>query len=299
MTIERKRAKAELYLFLITFVWGSTFIVTKDLLSEITPFAYVGVRFSIAALLFGLVSFRALGRWRKETMWRGGVLGFLLFAGFALQTFGLQTTSASKSAFITGMLVVFTPLWQVALERRLPRPGSILGVLLVTIGLYFLTSPSGGGFVLGDALTLGAAALFGLYIVYLDMFGKDDETAKLTMAQFVVAGGMGAVFAVSYESTDISLTPSAMAELGYLIIFATIVALYVQTRYQKDSTPTRSAVIFSLEPVIAAGFAYTVAGEILGLSGWLGGAIILTGLLLSEFSDTLFPGLSRWWPKEP
>jgi len=291
MNGDRRRARAELYLFLITFVWGSTFVVTKELLSSITPFVYIAVRFSAAALLFGLLSYRSLLAWNRSTVIKGGILGLLLFAGFALQTLGLQSTSASKSAFITGMLVVFTPLWQVALERRMPKPGSLLGVAFVMVGLYFLTSPSGSGFALGDVLTLGCALLFGLYIVFLDMFGETESASKLTMAQFVVAGLLSAGLAALTEPLRLALPAAAVGELAYLVVFATIVALYVQTRYQKDSTPTRSAVIFSLEPVIAAVFAYFVANEILGLSGWTGAALIMTGLLVSEFSDRIFrPG---------
>jgi len=145
MADTRTRARAELYLFLVTFVWGSTFIITKDLLQTVPPFTYIAIRFLAGAALFGAIAYRSLRQWDRRTFLHGSVLGILLFGGFALQTVGLQTTTASKSAFITGLMVVFTPMWQVLIEKRTPKPGSLAGVLLVTVGLYFLTSPSGGG----------------------------------------------------------------------------------------------------------------------------------------------------------
>jgi len=289
MSDTRVRARAELYLFLITFIWGSTFIITKELLQSVPPFTYIAIRFSLAALVFGSLAFRALRGWDRRTFLHGLVLGLLLFAGFALQTMGLETSTASKSAFITGLMVVFTPFWQVLIERRTPRTGSFIGVVLVTIGLYFLTSPSGGGIVPGDLLTIACAALFGLYIVYLDVFSRGDVVEKLTFAQFAVAGVLGTALMLFLEPATVDITASSALHLAYLTVFATIIALYVQTRYQRDSTPTRSVIIFSLEPVIASGFAFVVAGETLGTSGWLGGALILSGLIVSELSDKIFP----------
>lgn len=282
------RARAETYLFLVTFVWGSTFIITKDLLGSIPPYAYIAIRFLTGALLFGAFAFKALRRWNLRTFRHGAVLGILLFAGFALQTVGLQTSTASKSAFITGLMVVFTPLWQVVLERRIPKPGSIVGVVLVTFGLYLLTSPTGAGIAFGDVLTIGCAASFGLYIVYLDIYSQGDSVEQLTFAQFVSAGVLGTILTVATETQSFVISTTGFVQLAYLTVFATVVALYVQTKYQRYSTPTRSAIIFSLEPVLAAVFAYVIAREVLGATGWVGGGIILAGLLVSELSDKIF-----------
>ncbi len=288
MAEHTSRGRAELYLFLVTFVWGSTFIITKDLLQTVPPFAYIAIRFLSGSALFAAFVFPKLRSWDKRTIRHGGILGFLLFTGFAFQTIGLQTTTASKSAFITGLMVVFTPMWQVLLERRMPKPGSIVGVVLVTIGLYFLTSPTGGGIALGDVLTIGCAAMFGLYIVYIDIFTQEDSIEKLAFAQFLTAGVLGAALALVVEPQHFVVSTMGALQLAYLTLFATVIALYVQTRYQRYSTPTRSAIIFSVEPVLAAIFAYIIAQEILGSIGWLGGGLILAGLLISELSDKIF-----------
>ncbi len=271
----------------VTIVWGSTFVISKELLGFVSPFAYIAVRFGIASVLFAALAFRSLRTISRGVILRGSVLGFLLFAGFATQTVGLQFTTASKSAFITGMMVVFTPLCQLLIERRAPRVGNMIGVVLVTIGLYLLTSPAGSEFNWGDALTLLCAITFGLYIVYLDIYGKQYDASHLTLIQFVSTFALGAIGAVTLEPMRFELTSGVAGMLAYLIVFPTIVALYVQTRYQKDTTPTRSAIIFSIEPVLAAGFAYVLLGERIGAIGAVGAGLILAGLLVSELWDVI------------
>lgn len=293
MTHSDPRTKAELILFSITFIWGSTFIVTKDLLASVSPFVYIGLRFAVATALFALVRPSSLRGWDRTSVRDGLVLGGLLFGGFALQTVGLQTTTASKSAFITGMMVVFTPLWQVAIERRWPKLGTWVGVGLVTVGLYFLTSPSGSGLDAGDLLTLGCAVLFGLYIVLIDVFSKRTDVGRLVMAQFVVSAAGGGLAALTIEEAFILWSGPMALEIAYLAVFATVIALSLQTAYQRFTTPARSAVIFSLEPVIAAALAYLLVGERIGALGVVGGGLIVAGLLSSELSDVIFRPSSR------
>ncbi|HTY36856.1 MAG TPA: DMT family transporter [Bacteroidota bacterium] len=278
------RTRAELSLLSITLIWGSTFVTSKYLLNTISPLIYIAARFAVATLIFGAYFRNTIFKAPKSSWIKGGVLGILLFAGFASQTIGLQYTGASKSAFITGMMVVFTPLCQVLIERRAPKMGNIAGIILVTAGLYFLTSPNGSEFNLGDGLNLVCALTFGFYIVYLDVFSKDHDAVHLTMAQFVVCTVLGFASAPLFETIRFSPTAGGLLALAYLIIFATIIALFVQNKFQKDTTPTRSAVIFSIEPVLAAGFAYIFMSEVLGWMGILGGAMIVGGVLVSELS---------------
>ncbi len=222
-----------------------------------------------------------------SAMKSGVVLGVLLYIGFAVQTVGLQYTTASKSAFFTGMLVVFTPIVQFIVEKRLPMLGNIIGVLLSAIGLFLLTSPEGSAFNIGDALTLLCAILFGFYIVYLDVVSQRDDRDVLTFMQIFVCAVLGIIFAVSFEDIRFSVNSDLISSLLYLTIFATILTTWIQNRFQGDTTPTRAAVIFTLEPVIAATFAYYVRDEVLGTVGLVGAGVIIVGLLVSEFSGMI------------
>ncbi|MBM4169501.1 MAG: DMT family transporter [Ignavibacteria bacterium] len=283
-----KRTVAEFYLFVCTFIWGGTFVIVKQGLDDASPLMFIAVRFGIASVLFLLFAFRHLKKITSKAILHGSILGFLLWVGFATQTIGLQYTTASKSGFITGLLVIFTPLFQILIERRPPKTGNILGIILVVVGLYLLTSPGGSSFNIGDGLTLICAAVFGLYIVYLDLFSKESSFWQLAFMQFVLTALLSTIASPFFEVPTFVLTGDLLIGLAYLAILATILTLTLQTRYQKDTTPTRAAVIFSLEPVVAAAVAYFALGETIGNLGIIGGFLIVSGLLISELSDRIF-----------
>ncbi|MFH0988830.1 MAG: DMT family transporter [bacterium] len=279
-----QRARAELWLFSVTIIWGSTFVVTKILLQSLSPFVYISSRFALAAIIFFAVYHKEFLTFHQREVRYGIILGALLFTGFMLQTIGLMYTTASKSAFITGLMVVFTPLFQLALERRAPKLGNIFGIIIVIAGLYLLTSPAGSSFNRGDALTIFGAMLFGLYIVLIDMFTKVESPSKLTFIQFVSCALFGGIGVLFFEKPVFVSGPSVWLSLIYLAIFATVIAIYIQARFQRYTSPTRSVVIFSIEPVLAALFAYAILGEVLGMTGIMGGGLILIGLLVSELT---------------
>lgn len=287
-----RRRKAESLLLATTLIWGSTFVAQKIGLADVSPLFFVGSRFMLASLILTVLFVQKLRTITPSGLQKGIVLGILLCLGFALQTIGLTYTSASKSAFITGMLVVFTPLMQFIIERQFPKIGNIIGVVFVTIGLYFLTSPEGSSFNLGDGLTFACAILFAVYIVYLDIVSKEVDIFHLTYLQILVTAMMSYILAFLFEDIRAVFSPSFLVVLFYLTIFATLFTTYIQTRFQKDTTPTRAAIIFSVEPVFAAFLAYLLIGEVIGVLGIVGGAIILAGLLTSQLTDHI-PYLNR------
>jgi drug/metabolite transporter (DMT)-like permease len=283
------RSHAEGILLLCTLIWGGTFIVTKGGLSDISPMLLVAIRYGFAALLFVPLVIKSLRGMNASTMRYGTVLGILMFGGIIAQTIGLQYTTASKSSFITAMSVVLTPLCQIMIERRMPKAGNWLGIALVTFGLYWLTSPGGGSFNRGDAWTLFCAVLFALYIVFLDIFSKKSPPVQLAAIQMIAAAAL-AGFGALYNKTYWRPTLPLAGTIAYLALPATLFTLWAHTHYQRYSTPTRAAVIFTLEPLIASLIAYGVAGEQLHLMGWIGAALILAGLLTSELSEQIRPG---------
>jgi drug/metabolite transporter (DMT)-like permease len=281
------RRRAELLLFLTTFVWGSTFVIVKIAMTEVSPLLLTSVRFGMACAIAIPIWWRDIRRIEFAAFKKGLVLGLLLSTGFILQTLGLQMTTASKTGFITGMLVVFTPIAQVVIERRAPKLGNIMGILLVIMGLWFLTSPKGSAFNLGDGLTLSAAVLFGIYIVYVDVYSKQHSVVQLFFLQLFVT--LVVCFSGTLVFEDLSFHPSTnvLISIVYLAVFATVISTFIQTKYQRETTPTRAALIFALEPVIAATLAYSVLDERIGALGVLGGGLIVSGVLVSEFSDAL------------
>jgi drug/metabolite transporter (DMT)-like permease len=278
------RKKAELVLLATTFIWGGTFVVMKLGFADISPFLFVAIRYTLGTIIFASFFFPHLRSIRRPTIRKGAILGVLLAVGLILQPYGLQITTASKSAFITGMMVVFTPAAQMLIGRRLPKLGNLIGVIVVTTGLFFLTSPNGSGFNLGDALTLIGALLFGFYIVYLDIYSKEEELLPLAFLQIATTAILGWLL-VPFEVPHIHFTWNLLRLFFYTAFLATVITTYTQTRFQKDTTPTRAGILFTLEPVISAALAYFVLGEILGMLGVLGALLIVIGILISELSD--------------
>ena len=285
------RRRAELLLFSITVIWGSTFVITKGLLEENSPFFYSGIRFTIAALIVFLLFPRRCLNVPAQTLRHGAVLGLLLYAGFILQTVGIRLTTASKAAFFTGMLVPLTPLVHFAAQRifhttrRRLTLGNILGVGLAAFGLYLLTSPAGSELNSGDALNLACAFFFAAFIVYLDAVPADTDKLQLTFIQFLSCGAAGLLCALPAEKITVSISTASVSSFAYLTVFATVITMWIQNRFQSDTTPTRAAVIFAVEPVVAAICGYVFRGELLGEVGVIGAAVIFAGLLLSELSE--------------
>ncbi len=294
---KKSRRIAETVLLGMTIIWGGTFVIVKSGLADGSPLAFVAIRFWIATVFFLFFFRKKISRISFPTIIRGCILGFLLFAGFTGQTIGLSLTTASKSGFITGTLVIFTPLAQLIIERRPPSIGNIIGIILVTIGLWIFTSPQGSELNKGDWLTLFAAVIWGLYIVYLDIFSRNCNGVQLTFLQVVVTAILSTIVMPFVEVPFIRFTANIIIALAYTALLATVITTYTQTRYQKDTTPTRAAIIYSLEPVIAAVLAFYILDEHIGTLGVLGGGLIFMGLIISELLDAfrviLFRALNR------
>jgi drug/metabolite transporter (DMT)-like permease len=274
--------KADRYLLAITLIWGSTFTVTKFVLTDIPPLMLQGTRFLAAAVMVGIYTRRDIKATSARSLRAGLILGMLLGIGFALQTIGLEATSASKAGFLTGTMVVFTPLLQLAIERRPPSLGNAISVIIVGIGLYLFTSPAGGRFNTGDLLVLLCAVVFAFYIVYLDVFTKERFDREIVFYQFIATAVIGFAASPFLDGRQAVFTGSAIAFVLYLSFFASTVAIFVQSKYQRETTPTKAAIIFTMEPVIAAVIAYFALHESMSGIEALGAAIMFAGLLFSE-----------------
>jgi drug/metabolite transporter (DMT)-like permease len=281
-----RQTTAELILFGTTFIWSSTFIVLKWGLEELSPLLFLALRFTLAAALFVLLFPAAVRGLTTAALRHGALLALFFTAGFMLQTIGLQHTTASKSAFITGLMVVFTPLVQYLWERHPPTRANLAGIAIVTVGLWLLTEPAAmGGLNIGDLLTLLCAVAFAGYIVYLDQASRPHEPLGLTFAQIMPTAlycwlGVALLEAPRFEPTWV-----AIGAVVYLAVAATIVTGYVMTRWQKETTPTRAVVIYTIEPVWTALMAAALLADRLTPAGLVGGGLILAGVLVSELAD--------------
>jgi len=299
----RKRFKGEIALLIITVIWGATFPIIKESLNDSTPFIFVAVRFSIASILILPFFLPKVKMLNKQTLKAGLVLGVLMFGGFVTQTIGLNHTTATKSGFITGSVVVMIPFLQFYMEKKVPTKGAIFGTILVFIGLLFLSSGGndlisfitdlGGSFNFGDFMTLVCAIIFAHYVVYIDIYTNKYEFIYLFSLQIFTTALLGILSASFIGISDLGeirfvLTESLIFGLLYTGILATVVNIGIQTKFQKLITPTKAGIIYSFEPIFAAIFAFFLLNEKISNFGFIGMGLIFFGLISSEIYDTLF-----------
>jgi drug/metabolite transporter (DMT)-like permease len=287
-----QRLRADGALALVTAFWGITFVVVKGALGHGDPFSFLSLRFLVGALVLSALAGRQV--LRPVNLRRGALLGGFLFAGFALQTTGLTFTTPSRSAFITGMSVVFVPLLSLALFKRMPKPTSLLGVVLAAVGLYFLTRPEAGsadgGLARGDLLTLGSTVAYACHITLTERFAPREGVTGLVAVQLWTVALLS-MLCLPFVTTRVEWTPSFVGAVLFCGIFASALAISAQTWGQARTTAVRAAVIYSMEPVFASTYSVALGIEVLGPREWTGGGLILLGVLVSDVGAAAW----AWW----
>jgi drug/metabolite transporter (DMT)-like permease len=198
-----------------------------------------------------------------------------------VQTAGLERTSVSSTGFITGMGVVLTPLFALALFRAHVTAAAWVGVALATIGLALLAGVHGGS-VVGDLLVLAGAGLYSLQIVLMERYAPRFDAIAFTLVEMLTSFAGLLAIAVALGQLHV---PHGWTVWGALLVtgvFASALAFLAQTWAQRRATATQTALAFSLEPVWAAFFGFTLAGDRLGAIGWLGCAVIMAGIVVAE-----------------
>ena len=296
-----QKYRGELILLMITLFWSATFVIFKESLTDISSMLFVGLRFLIAGLILIPIVIRKKIKWKGVNLKLPVILGVLLFLGFSAQTIGLKYTSATKSAFLTGSAVIIIPILQTIIEKRKPKSGSIVGVVVVLIGILLLSGGNSiftlledlvSNFNFGDGMTLLCAVFFALYVVYLDVLSNQYNFWLLLIIQIIVTSSIAFVFSfifdfANFEAIKINLTPQLGMGILYTAIFATLFTTALQTKYQKLVTPTKAGIVYSFEPIFASIIAYLAIGERITSFGLIGATLIFIGLIISETFDEI------------
>jgi drug/metabolite transporter (DMT)-like permease len=296
-------------LVLTTFVWGTTFFMARGLLDAESPghwppLAYMFARFGGAALILAVLFWRQLAGASAQAWRAGATLGLLMGAGFGLQAAGQVYTTASKSAFVTGLTTPLVPFVAYAVSRVRPRWENLVGVALASAGGLLILAPQpGAGVNFGDLLTLVSTALFALHITLLSVYARRFEVRQITVLQIASAAvfitiawvslrasaaAFGAAALPAFaarEAAPITFSWGIVAQLFYLAAVATVAVFFLWTWGQSRTSATHAAVIFSLEPVFATAFAVAARGsheEWLGARGWAGAGLVFAGIIVSE-----------------
>ncbi len=280
--------KSEFLLLLCAFVWGFSFPSVKIALDYASPNAFIFFRFFLTLIVFYVFYRKRIKKFEKKAVYQGVILGFFLFAGFVTQTFGLKFTSASNSAFITGTYLVLVPFIQMAVIKVKPKFENIIGIAIVIAGVYVLSGIRDSELNFGDLITVICSVAFAFHIVYLDKFSRESDTLALIWGQYFAMTLFSFLSLIFIEylwlgSFKLELNSFMIFSTAFNGIFSTFIALYIAMRFQRYTTPVRAGLVYNMEQVFAVIFSYFMLSEVLSVNQLTGAALILGGLLFSEF----------------
>ncbi len=288
-----QRFRAELFLLGATMIWGGTFPAINVLLHYADAGYIVALRFAIAALILLPFLFRG-GLLRCMAGFRSGtILGALTFSGFYLQTLGLAYTTPAKSAFITYLLVLYVLAFQIIFAGRRPTLWNYISTAILLTGAAILVQPASGEINRGDWITFASAGAFAGYIIAVDRTDSEGRMASILFWQFLFCAAGGMILALMAKAPPPQWTPLSVALLLYLAIPASLLAVYIMLKYQPATTPVRASILYAMEPVFATFITIAYPGIWPTVNEWIGGFIILGGVILSEVTARLSPTGSK------
>ena len=299
--MHKRRLWADLALLLAAFIWGVAFVVQRMAAAEVQPYVFNGIRFLVGALVilpFALIrAKRGVGPgelgWKTGGLMSGKYLpgvalaGLLLASGAAFQQVGLIYTTASNAGFITGLYVVFLPVFlTLGGRRKIPRLMIWIAAFLSALGLYLLST--GGQFQLnrGDILVMVSSAFWAFHVILIDWMVQRVEVLQLVTGQYIVCGLVSLSLGLYLEPEALQSVVSNWWLLAYMGVISVGLGYTLQAVGQREAPPADAAIILSMEAVFAATGGWLFLGESLAPLQLLGCGIILLGMLLAQ-SDVI------------
>jgi len=283
--------RSDLLLVAAAAVWGVSFVVVKDALTDASPLLLLGVRFTIATLVLApFINLR--GGFSAAELRAGLLLTVLLASGFATQAVGLQYTTPARSAFIVAMSSVLAPVIAMVLLKHRTGWLVLLALVIAGVGIYFLTAPDAGGLNRGDMWTLITAVVFGGHIVAVTEFSKRFEAERIVWLQLPGTAVGTLIAALVLEPMRLAWSVGFGVALLFLGVMATAVALVWQMRAQREMTSARASLLLCFEPVFAALTSRFFWGESFTLSQGVGALLILAGMVLAVLGEAQSEGFS-------
>ena len=279
-----KQLKADLYLFLVAIIWGSSYVFSKAALATIPTFTFLTLRFATAFIACLIISWRTLTNINRNTLKYSFYISFILFASFSLQIYGLKFTTASKSGFITSACVIFVPLLEGIIYKKIPEKKNIVGIIFSVIGIALLTLNGKLSINYGDTLTLIAAVGYALQIVLVDYCSTKIDTAPLATLQMGIMTILYIITTFFVEKPVMPTSFSAWGSVLYTGVLGTAICYAIQNVMQKHTTSTHCALIFSFQPASTMIFAFFILGEVISTRGIFGAILIFIGMVIPQLN---------------
>ena len=287
VSASKLRLIANFLLIITTILWGTSFIITKNLTQEVPIFLYLGIRFSIAFIGF-IPYFIRINKMNKKILLFGTLTGILYYFAIVFQTLGIQTTTAGKAAFITGLSTIMVPFITWLGFRKAIKKRVWLAVIISISGMVFLLLEGESNIIIGDFLVLLCAVLYALFIVLNDKYVQIVDVYLYSMIQLIAISifSFGSSFLLNetYDLMNVSL-PFWLVFI-YMGLAVTSGTFIFQNWSQQHQGPTQTAIIFTLEPVFAVIFASFVFGsETMTLYGWIGCLLVFSAILITVLKN--------------
>lgn len=269
---------------MISLIWGSTFIVVKKTVELFEPITFVGLRFTLA---FIIMLFFCIPRRKNITLpllKDGLMIGLALFVVFTFQTLALKYSTASEVGFLTGLYVLFVPILSAVFLKRSPHLFSVVGVIFSAAGMLMVTVADGFALSTGQVFAILNALFIGVQIIMTDVYSKRHDTVLLTAIEIGVVAVCSMIYSVLLESPDYSQLRSGyvLNSLLFNAVIATVLCFFVQMHMQKHTTPTKAAIMFTIEPISSAFFSFFIGAEVLAFRQYMGAVMIVAAIVLAE-----------------
>ena len=276
--------KANLLLLAVVFFWGMSYLFTKQGLLTLPPFTFLSLRFGLGFTVAALIFAKRLTKINKQTIFGGVILGFFLFLTLTGVYFGLQYTTISNAGFLGSLTVIFVPILFSIVYRKLPEKKIILGSITATVGILLLISKSATGISIGDIMCVMAAVAYACHILIAKRLTdiKEIDALNLGIVQIGFTCLYGVLCAFLFETPCLPGTAQAWRAVIFVGIFCSAFGFVGQIVAQKYTSPVHVGLIFSLEPVFAALFAYLFAAEQLLPIQVVGAVIVFLSVVFVE-----------------
>ena len=273
-------------LLITAIVWGSGFVVTAIALEYLTAYQVMAGRFILAAIILSLLFGKKFKTFTKSVIWKGVILGTILYIGFALQTVGLEYTTPSKNAFLTAVNVVIVPLIAYMVYKRKVDRYETIGSIITLIGIGFLSLQGSMTINIGDALSLACAVAFAFDIFYTNHFVKKEDALSLTIVQFITASFISVIAVFIQGDIPTTFEKEALYSIIYLAVFSTTIAYVCQNIAFQYTTATKGAIILSLESFFGMLLSVLFLHEVLTGRMIIGAALIMIAILITELKPS-------------
>jgi drug/metabolite transporter (DMT)-like permease len=272
------RRRAVFWMVVTTFLWGGSFVFNKIGFREIPPVTFLFLRFSLAALLMGIVASRRLSGLNRQIIGKGTLVGLALTAANLSFVLGVSGTSVSRAGFLNNLFVLIIPLLCYLVWRERVSRGTSAGILLAVAGLWSLARGGSAGFNSGDFLSTVCAFFIALHIIAVSKILKDEDVYLVTLVQFMVVACAGGLLTLLFAPPLAPFGAVSAGALLYCAVFPTVICFTLQNTWQRYTTPAQAGLIYTLDPLWSMLGGFFILGERLSGAEWAGCALIFSGV---------------------